>query len=99
MQSQHPRSALGVGSEQKESVPLAGKGVLGPWILGDSVTPGVGANVVASPLILGVLEHLEMELPQNVVGLGTEPIPKVCSWCKFKLEEPVPLFAQGFLCL
>ena len=31
------------------------------------------------PVILGVLEHLEVELPLGVVGLGVEPALKVCS--------------------
>lgn len=42
------------------------------------VTPSVGADVVASsPMILDVLEHLGLELPLSVVGLGTELAPKV----------------------
>ena len=46
--------------------------------LGGPVTPGVGAVVASSPLILGVLEHLRVQLPLGVVGLGVEPAPKVC---------------------
>ena len=33
------------------------------------------------PLILGVLEHLGIELPVGVVGLAVEFVPKVCSGC------------------
>ena len=54
---------------------------------GDSVTPGVVADVVASsPLILGMLEHLEVELPLGVVGLGVEPAPKVHSEHRLRQE-------------
>jgi hypothetical protein len=43
---------------------LAGWDFLHPWILGVPVTPDVGADIVASSsMILGVLEHLVMELP------------------------------------
>ncbi len=53
----------------------AGWGFLCPWI---PVTPSVGADVVASlSVILGMLEHLRVELPLGVVGLGAEPAPKV----------------------
>jgi hypothetical protein len=38
------------------------------------------------PVILGVLEHLEVELPLGIVGVGAEPAPQVCSGCRFKLE-------------
>ena len=31
------------------------------------------------PMILGVLEHLGVELPLGVVGLGAKLMPKVCS--------------------
>ena len=44
------------------------------------VTPSVGADVVASsPMILGVLERLRVELLLGFVGLGAELVPKVCS--------------------
>ena len=49
------------------------------------VTPGVGADIVASsPMILSMLEHLEMELPLDVVRLGAELLPNVCSGLRLK---------------
>jgi hypothetical protein len=36
-------------------------------------------SFLCDPVILGVLEHLGVDLPLGVVGLGTEPVPKVCS--------------------
>lgn len=38
----------------------------------------VGADVVpsSSPVILGMLEYLEVEIPLGVVVLGTELVPK-----------------------
>jgi hypothetical protein len=33
----------------------------------------------SDPMILGVLEHLGVELPLGVVGLAVEFVPKVCS--------------------
>jgi hypothetical protein len=56
-------------------MPLTRQGFLCPCILGDSVTPDVGAF----PVILRVLEHLGVELPLGVVGLGAESAPKVYS--------------------
>lgn len=51
-------------------MPLAGQGFLCPWIPGFPVTPSVGADIVtSSPVILSVLEHLEVELHLGVVGL------------------------------
>jgi hypothetical protein len=44
-----------------------------PCVLGDTVTSGVGANVVASPVILGILEHLGVKLPLNIVELPLLP--------------------------
>lgn len=37
-------------------------------------------------MILGVLEHLRVELPLGVVGLCAEPVPKVCSGHRFRPE-------------
>ena len=37
-------------------------------------------------MILGMLEHLEVELPLGVVGLGTELMPKVCSGHQIRTE-------------
>ena len=43
--------------------------------------PVLGTDVVSSsPLILGVLEHLGVELPLGVVGLAAEFVPKVLLW-------------------
>ena len=54
---------------------------------GDPVPLGVGADVVvSSPLILSVLDHLGVELPLCVVGLGAEPGSKVCSGHRLRLE-------------
>lgn len=36
--------------------------------------PGVGADVVASPVILCVSEHLGVEFPLGVVGVVGEPV-------------------------
>lgn len=51
-----------MGSDRKRPMPLAGQGFLFPWILWDSVILGVGADVVASTVILGVSEHLGVQL-------------------------------------
>jgi hypothetical protein len=68
-------------------MPLGGWRFLHPWILGDPVTPDVGSDVVtSSPVILGMLEHLEGELPLGVVGLGVESAPKVCPGHRLRLE-------------
>jgi hypothetical protein len=56
-------------------MPLAKQEFLCPWILGASATPDVGAF----PVILGVVEHLGVELLLGVVGLGAESAPKVYS--------------------
>lgn len=40
-------------------------------------------------VILGVLEHLVVELLLGVVGLGVELAPKVCSGTISDQEEPV----------
>ena len=75
-----PKVCSGNLLKQEGTLPLPGQGFLSLWILGVPVTPGVGADVVASsPVILGVLEHLGDELALGVVALGAEPTPKVCS--------------------
>jgi hypothetical protein len=56
-------STPGTCSNQKEPMHLAGHGFLSSWILGVPVTPGIGADVVASSVILGVSDHLGGELP------------------------------------
>lgn len=50
--------------------------------------------MASSPLILGVLEHLGVGLPLGVVGVGAEPVPKVCSGHWFRLEGPEYLFLR-----
>lgn len=73
MWSQSPRSVQGTGSDQKKPVPQARQGFLHLWVLGDPVTWGFVADVVASPVMLGISEHLGVELPPCVVGVGAEP--------------------------
>ena len=48
--------------------------------------PGVGEGTVASPVILGMSEHLGVKLPLGVVGVSAEPVPQNHSGHKFKLE-------------
>ena len=36
--------------------------------------------LTSDSMILGMLEHLGMELPLGVVGLAVEFVPKVCLW-------------------
>ena len=75
-------STQGTGSDLEKPVPLARWVFQCPWIPRVPVSPGVGVgtDVVAfSPMILGMLEHLGVELPLGVVGLGVEQVPKVCS--------------------
>ena len=48
---------------------------LGAWVPLVPVTPGVGADVVSytsEPMILGMLEHLGVDLPLGVLGLAAE---------------------------
>lgn len=45
---------------------------------GHSVTLSAWANIVAAPVILGMLLYLGVELSLDVVGLVSEPAPKVC---------------------
>jgi hypothetical protein len=80
VQSQHPRSALGAGSDWKKSIPLDSQGFLCPWILLNSVTPDVGAFL----MILGVVKYLGVEL-LGVIGLHEESAIKVYS-CHRLLE-------------
>ena len=86
MQNQCPRSAPVTGSNWKEPVPLAGRGFLGPWIPGVPGTLGVRADIVASLVIMGMLEHVGVKLPLGVVGLGEELAPQVCFGHKFRLD-------------
>ena len=51
-----------------------------PWISLVLVTPGFRTDVEASSaMILGMLEHLEVELPLRVAALGVGLPNKVCS--------------------
>jgi hypothetical protein len=87
VQSQCPKSAQHTGSVWKEPVPLARRGFLCPWIPGVPIIPGVGADGVASsPVILGMLEYLGVELPLGVVGMSADPAPKVHSGHWLRLE-------------
>jgi hypothetical protein len=83
VQSQHPRSALGPSSDQKESLPLVERGFLRPWILGDPVSPGVGEGVGLS------CGPACFRAPGNQAPFGCAD----SNW-----EEPVPLTRWGFLC-
>lgn len=62
-------AAQGTGSKHEEPMPLAGQVFLGPLMLLVPVTPGVGADIVASSsMILGVFEYLGAELPLGVLS-------------------------------
>jgi hypothetical protein len=51
---------------------------------GSQLPTSVGADVVGIlPVILGLLEHLRVELSLGVVGLGSDPVPKVYSGVMF----------------
>ena len=69
---------MATGENQEEPVPPAGQGFLHSWMLRVPVTLGIEADVVASPMILGVTEHLGIELPLGFVGLVAELLFKVC---------------------
>lgn len=76
-------SVQGTGSALKRPVSQAWWGFLSPWILGDSVTLSVvaviGADVVVSPVILGVSDHPGGDQTYSgLVGVGAELVPKVC---------------------
>lgn len=70
-----PSSTPGTGTNQKKPVPLAWQGFLYPCFPGVPVTPGIGAAVVASFVILGVSDLLGDRIPLCVVGVGGEPEP------------------------
>jgi hypothetical protein len=53
-----------------------------------AIMMGVGADVVASPVILGVSEHLGVRLPLGVIGVGGEIVLWVHSrhrFCNFDM--------------
>jgi hypothetical protein len=71
-----------------ESKLLGVKLPLGPW------DPGVTKLLRScASLILGMLEHLGVALPLDVVGLAAEFVPKVCSgcWPRQMGRNPMPL--------
>jgi hypothetical protein len=78
-------------------MPLAGWGFLHPRILADPVTLGVGADILAFPVILGILEHLGVWFPLGVVGVGAEPALQVCFGHRFRPKELVPQAGQEFM--
>jgi hypothetical protein len=49
-------------------------------------------------VILGMLEHLGVELPLGIVGLAVEFAPKVCSGNLPKQERTFTAGQAGFLC-
>jgi hypothetical protein len=53
-------------------------GFLYPLILAVPFNPGIGADIVALPVILDISEHLEVETPLGVVGVVAESAPQVC---------------------
>ena len=74
---------------------------LGAWVPLVPVTSCVGADVcvllTSDPMILGVLEHLGVDLPLGVVGLAAEFPPKVCSGHQTTLEGPLTTGQAEFL--
>jgi hypothetical protein len=84
LQSLHPTSAQGASPDRPEETHVTGLlEFLHAWVSQVSVIPDVGGRccvlLTSDPLILGVLEHLGVELPLGVVGLAAEFVPKVCS--------------------
>lgn len=80
---------------------LAGHGSLCPWILVDPVTPcvgvGIGADIVASPMILGISEHLRVSLPLGVLEMVARQHPRSAQGTGSGQKGPLPLAGQGFL--
>ena len=88
-----PKSVLGVGAEPAPQVcsgcrfKLERAHTTGQVVVPVSLDPVgpsylvVGADVVpsSSPVILGMLEYLEVDLPLGVVGLVAKLVPKVSS--------------------
>lgn len=72
MQSQPSRSASDTGLNRKEPMSKAGWGFLHP--MGPSYS-SCWADVVASPVILGISEDVGVRLNLIVVGVSTEPAP------------------------
>ena len=64
-------SAQGTGSDKKEPVLLASGCFCVPGSLGGPSNSWFGTDIVASsPIILGMLELLGVQLPLGFVGLG-----------------------------
>jgi hypothetical protein len=83
--SLRPRSAQGTDPDRPEETHATGLvEFLHAWVPSVPVTPGPSYSwcwgrccvLLTSDLILGVLEHLGMELPLGVVGLAAEFEPK-----------------------
>lgn len=86
-----PLGFVGLGTESKNNVYLghcfcpegtSAPGwarILRPYILGYLVTPTVGADAMASPVILCISKLLRVGLPLGVMGLSGEQVPKFCS--------------------
>ena len=77
-------SAQGTRPDRPEGTRATGLAeFLHAWVLPVPVTPGVENRccvlLTSDLLILGPLEHLVVELPLGIVGLGAEFAPKVCS--------------------
>ena len=47
------------------------------------------------PVVLGMLEHLGVELPLGVVGLAVEFVPKVCSGHQLRPEGTCATGQEG----
>ena len=81
LQSSCPRSAQDTGLDQKDLCHWSGRvpQCLGP--AGPSYFQCCGRCCIlltSDPMILGVLDHLRVELPLGVVGLTAEFVSKVC---------------------
>lgn len=55
--------------------------------------------VQVQTVFLGVLELLGVEIPLGIMGLGVEPVPKVCSGHRLRLEGSHATGWVGFMCL
>ena len=95
LQSLHPRSAQGTGTDRPEGTLATGVvEFLGAWVLLVSVTSGVGADFVSSSMIPGVLalgvdllwvlwDWLWSSHPSSAQDIGPD-------W-----KEPMPLVRQS----
>lgn len=78
MGSQNPGSSLVTGTGKPEGTcAYVWAGVHVSLVpVGGPVTLGFEKDVVPSPVILGVLEHLEVKLSLCVIGVGAELAPR-----------------------